>query len=181
MAHIRKPHLAIVAFAALSLLLAACAPKSDYQVVRQGGWKGGVPKPTGEVLLTVVTPDGEYPLDKDALEKLRWVRIKTIHHSAENGPPAVFEGVWLSDLLAGVGTPDPKRLRFEASDDYVISVEWEKIKRFQPMIALTQDGKPLPPVYAPLRIVFPYDRLKPDPTEYNAYWVWKLTRIVVYP
>jgi len=151
-------------------------------VIREGGWNGAVPPPSGPVLLTVVTPDGVYPLDRAALEKLRWVERITIYHPEEkSGVVGVFEGVLLSDLLRELGYPKPSRLRFEALDGYQISVDWKKIARFDPLLALDQDGRPLSESYGPVRIVFPYKRLKPDPVAYNAYWVWQLARVVVSP
>ncbi len=172
-------------FRALSLLLllvlAGCS-RVDYRVVREGGWNGAVPAPRGPVILTVVTPEGSYRLDRAALEKLTWVERKTLFHPEEKlGTVGVFQGVLLADLLRELGYPDPGRVRFEALDGYRITVDWERIAPFHPMLALDQDRRPLPERYGPVRVIFPYKRLKPDPVAYNAYWVWQLTRLVVSP
>jgi len=165
----------------LLVVLAGCS-RTDYRVIREGGWNGQVPAPKGPVILTVVTPEARYPLDREALEKLRWIERKTIYHPEEKqGIVGVFEGVLLADLLREVGYPDPERVRFEALDGYQIAVEWEKIAPFDPMLALERNGKPLSDRYGPVRVIFPYKRLKPDPVAYNAYWVWQLTRLVVSP
>jgi len=132
--------------------------------------------------LTVITPEGRYPLDRAALERLRWIERRTIFHPEEKkGTVGVFEGVLLADLLREVGYPDPERVRFEALDGYQISVLWRRIAPFDPMLALKRDGKPLSERYGPIRVIFPYKRLKPDPVAYNAYWVWQLSRLVVSP
>jgi len=166
----------------LTLVLLAGCSRADYRVLRKGGWGGQVPAPRGPVVLTVVTPKGRYPLDRAALEALTWVERKTVYHpEEESGRVGVFEGVLLADLLRELGYPNPKKIRLEALDGYRITVRWQKIAPFHPMLALKQDGKPLSERYGPVRVIFPYDRLKPDPVAYNAYWVWQLSRLVVSP
>lgn len=165
----------------LALLLGSCT-RSDYRVLHRGGWDGHVPEPEGPVLLVVATPKGEYPLDEAALRRLTWVELKTVFHPEEKkGTVGVFQGVWLGQLFAELGYPDPARVRFLALDGYRIAVEWRRIAPYKPMLALYRDGRPLPERYGPVRVIFPYKRLKPDPVAYNAYWVWKLHRIVLYP
>ena len=165
----------------LTLLLGACS-RSDYRVLHRGSWNGQVPEPKGPVLLVVEAPKGAFPLDEAALRRLTWVELKTVFHPEEKkGTVGVFQGVLLGQLLAELGYPNPKRLRFYALDGYEIAVAWPKIAPFDPMLALLRDGRPLPKRYGPVRIVFPYRRLKPDPVAYNAYWVWQLHRIVLYP
>jgi len=169
------------------LILAALAAgtawaRGDYQVISRGSWNGEIPSPQGPVVFTLVTPRGEYPLDEAALRRLTWVRLKTRYHPDERKDiEAVFEGVLLAQLLEEAGYPNPRRIRFEALDGYQISVEWSLISRFEPMIALYRDGRPLDSFFGPARVVFPYHRLRPDPVAYNSYWVWKLKRIVVLP
>jgi len=151
-------------------------------VLYEGSWQGRVPAPRGPVVLTVVTSEGTYPLDEAALKELTWVERKTVYHPEEkSGKVGVFEGVLLSTLLKELGEREPLRLRFEALDGYVIGVEWATIAPFDPLLALVQDGKPIPKEYGPVRIIFPYHRLKPDPVAYNAYWVWQLSRVIVEP
>ncbi len=164
----------------LGFLLAACRGGADYRVVHTGSWEGRVPAPTGKVVVTVVTPRGEYPLDEAALRQLTWVRLTTKYHPDEKkNKVATFEGVRFADLFKELGVPNPARVRFEAWDDYRIIADWRKIGAFDPMLALYMNGKPLPRIFAPAWVVFPYHRLKPDPVAYNSYWVWKLKRIVV--
>jgi hypothetical protein len=166
----------------LLALLAACGSGSDYRVLHRGSWNGRVPAPQGPVVVTFVTPKGTYPLDEAALRRLTWVRLKTKYHPDEKkNKVATFEGVRFADLLNELGYPHPRRLRFEAWDGYKIAADWEKIGAFDPMLALSMNGKPLPDLFAPAWVVFPYRRLKPDPVAYNSYWVWKLKRIVVEP
>lgn len=168
----------LAAWLLLLLLLAGCQSGPGYKVLHRGGWPAGPPPPRGEVILTVVTPEKTVPLDRAALESLTWVELVTKSHPKEKFPPGRFEGVRLKDLFAALKVR-PVKLRFVALDGYSVQVEWEKIAPFDPMLALVEDGRPLEPIFAPIRIVFPYDRLQPDPLAYNRYWVWKLTRIYI--
>lgn len=166
----------------LGLVLAACGGQPDYRVVHTGSWNGRVPPPRGPVVVTVVTPKGRYPLDEAALRRLTWVRLTTKYHPDERkNKVATFEGVRFSDLFRELGVPRPRRVRFEARDGYRIAADWRRIGAFDPMLALRMNGRPLPPLFAPAWVVFPYRRLKPDPVAYNSYWVWKLKTIVVEP
>ncbi len=165
----------------LVFLLGGCN-RSDYRVLHQGSWGGRVPRPEGPVLLVVRTPKGEYPLDERALRRLTWVELTTVFHPEEKkGTVGVFQGVLLEDLLAEFGYPNPDRIRFMALDGYEIAVRWRRIAPYRPMLALYRDGRPLPERYGPVRVIFPYHRLRPDPVAYNSYWVWKLHRLEILP
>ncbi len=162
----------------LLFLLAGCRGGPTYRVLHEGGWPEGPPPPRGEVILTVVTPEKTVRLDRAALEALTWVELVTKSHPKEKLPPGRFEGVRLKDLFAALKV-EPVQLRFVALDGYSIQVDWSKIGPFDPMLALKENGRPLEPIFAPIRVVFPYDRLKPDPLAYNRYWVWKLSAIYI--
>lgn len=166
----------------LALLLGGCKGGASYTVVRNGGWDGPPPAPRGEVLLTLITPDGRsYDLDRAGIEQLTWVRRTTRHHPHETDPPSTFEGVLLEQIVRELNL-DPKGLvvRFVALDDYRIDRPWAELAPLEPILALVQDGRPLTlENYGPLRVIFPYDRLKPDPTRYNALWVWQV-RVVEF-
>ncbi len=162
----------------LLFALGGCGDRSpSYTVVRQGGWSGRVPEPEGEVLITAILPDGRsHDLDRLGLEKLTWVRRETRYHPREQDPPAVFEGVLLADLIRELGVSEKGlRVRFTALDDYQLERPWSELKPLEPILALKQDGRWLTlENYGPVRVILPYDRLRPDPTEYNALWVWQL-------
>ncbi len=162
----------------LILLLAACGGKKPtYKVVRQGGWHGTPPAPVGEVLLTVSTPDGRsYDLDRKALEQLTWVERTTRYHPKEKDPPARFEGVLLKQIIEELRVPTANlRVKFIALDDYELERPWSQLAPLEPILALVQDGRQLNiDDYGPVRVILPYDRLRPDPTKYNGLWVWQL-------
>ncbi|WP_457637050.1 molybdopterin-dependent oxidoreductase [Oceanithermus sp.] len=156
---------------------AGCNPKKPtYTVIRKGGWSQP-PPPVGKVLLTVILPDGRsYDLDRQGLQKLTWVRRVTRYHPREKDPPAAFEGVLLSDLIKAFGVREEGLyIRFTALDDYQLKRSWAELEPLEPILALKQNGKWLTiDDYGPVRVILPYDRLRPDPTEYNALWVWQL-------
>ncbi|HGY08587.1 MAG TPA: hypothetical protein ENK37_00815 [Oceanithermus profundus] len=157
--------------------LAGCRESPSYAVVREGGWAGAPPAPTGEVLLTLIDPDGRgYDLDRAGLERLTWVRRTTRHHPHESEPPATFEGVLLEQIVDELDLAEEGLVvRFIALDDYRLDRPWADLKPLEPVLALVQDGQPLTVEhYGPVRVILPYDRLKPDPTRYNALWVWQV-------
>ncbi len=172
--------LSVVLILLLAALSACKGGEPSYTVLRKGGWRGRPPEPRGEVILTLITPDGKsYDLDRAGLARLTWVRRVTRYHPEEKGPPASFEGVLLSQIISELGIAEKGlRVRFSALDDYQLERPWSQLKPYEPILALRQDGKPLTmDNYGPLRVILPYERLKPDPTEYNALWVWQLRRI----
>lgn len=159
------------------LLLGGCKKSASYSVVRAGGWDGAPPAPRDQVVLTLITPDGHrYDLDRAGLERLTWVRRTTHYHPHETEPPSTFEGVLLEQIVRELGlTEKGLVVRFKALDDYQIERPWAQLAPLEPILALVQDGRPLTmESYGPVRIIFPYDRLKPDPIRYNALWVWQL-------
>ena len=160
------------------LLLAGCSDQGPtYTVVHHGGWQGGPPKPEAAVVLTVILPDGRsYDLDRVALQRLTWVKRTTKYHPKKNEPQAVFEGVLLADLIKEMGVVETGlRVRFTALDDYQIEHAWKELEPLEPILALKQNGNWLTvDDYGPIRITLPYDHLRPDPTKYNALWVWQL-------
>lgn len=162
----------------LVLVFSGCGNRGPtYTVVRQGSWSGRPPRPVAEVVLTVIHPDGRsYDLDRRALERLTWVRRVTRYHPREKAPPATFEGVLLADLIKETGvSAQGLKIRFTALDDYQLERSWEELQPLEPILALKQDGNWLTlDGYGPLRVILPYDRLRPDPTQYNALWVWQL-------
>ncbi len=161
----------------VAALLAGCRERASYSVIREGGWGGTPPAPAAAVLLTLIAPGGQsYDLDRAGIERLTWVRRITRHHPRENDPPAVFEGVLLSQLVRELGIDtDGLLVRFTALDDYRIDRPWAELAPLEPVLALVQDGSPLTVKnYGPVRVVLPYERLRPDPTRYNALWVWQV-------
>jgi len=164
--------------AALLIGITGCKGREPtYTVIREGGWRQGPPAPAGEVLLTVILPDGRsYDLDRQALTQLTWVRRETRYFPQEEGRPASFEGVLLADLIAELGVGgEGLRVRFTALDDYQIERPWRELEPLEPILALKQDGRWLTiDDYGPVRVILPYDRLQPEPTRYNALWVWQL-------
>lgn len=167
----------------LAIILGGCADnKPTYSVVRQGGWQGNPPRPVDQVILTVILPDGRsYDFDRQGLEKLTWVKRRTRYHPHEKNPPSTFEGVLLADLIKELKIPAAElKIRFTALDDYQLERSWRELRPLEPILAFKQDGRWLTlDNYGPVRVILPYDRLRPDPTQYNALWVWQL-RIIEF-
>jgi hypothetical protein len=169
--------LSAVLILSLLFLVACRGQEPSYKVIRKGSWHGKPPAPVGEVLLTVITPSGQsYDLDRKAIEQLTWVERTTRYHPRESDPPARFEGVLLKQIIDELHVPTAGlHVKLAALDDYQLERPWSDYAPLEPMLALVQDGKPLTlDTYGPVRIILPYDRLKPDPTKYNALWVWQL-------
>ena len=113
---------------------------------------------------------GDRPEVKVTAEDL----AKMQRHSAtveEHGKPVKYEGVWLHDVLAGLGVPFGEALRGKALSSYMLGTARdgyavvytlsEMDTAFGPgdlMLADKADGKPLSDNQGPLRIVAPHDK-----------------------
>ena len=163
----------------VALAVAACggkeeaAPKaaapsaSTPQVVDDGSLAAGekISAPEGEVVLTVSGDIGtankgkELELDLASLEQMRRVRMEAAEPFLKRR--VMFEGVLLSDLLAGAGVPESaSQVSLTALDDYKVDFK-------------VADGKHMPvDKSGPIRIVFPdSSSLGRNPD----LWIWSVT------
>jgi hypothetical protein len=141
-------------------------------------------RPSGPVLLTVTGaiartngPAGA-DFDQAMLEALGVEHLTTTTNWTDG--KAVFDGVPLSKILQAVGASGTTVVAI-ALDEYSIEIPVEHFARYNVLLAMRMNGRPLPPNdKGPLWIVYPRD----DHAElrnpaYNAYWVWQLRTLNV--
>lgn len=92
-----------------------------------------------------------------------------------------FSGPLLSALLKRVGATG-SMLSVCAVDDYCHDVPVADAEKYGVILALTADGKPLPPsTFGPAWLIYPRDKY-PDELNtatYDARFVWQVTRITI--
>ncbi|WP_341317673.1 molybdopterin-dependent oxidoreductase [Paraburkholderia sp. IMGN_8] len=92
-----------------------------------------------------------------------------------------FSGPLLSALLKRVGAAG-STLSVCAVDDYCHDVPVADAEKYGVILALTADGKPLPPsTFGPAWLIYPRDKYPGElnTATYDARFVWQVTRITV--
>lgn len=157
------------------LVAALCAPFAQAQ---------DLPKPTGEVILTVTgkisrtNAEGRADFDREMLAKLGLVEMKTSHSWADQA--TVFEGVPAARLLDAVGAKGD-RIKAVAINNYAIELEAAELRRYPVQLALKADGVELRRRdRGPIWIVYPRDafpELKDE--KHNFKWIWQLRTLEI--
>jgi hypothetical protein len=96
--------------------------------------------------------------------------------------PARFSGPRLTDVLASLGASGSK-VTLIAVDDYKVELQLADIQHYQPIIAVSMNGQPLPlRGRGPFWLMFPFDE---HPEIQNDTWyfraIWQIDRIRVDP
>lgn len=141
-------------------------------------------KPRGEVVLTVSGHISQRNTANAAEFDLDMLRALPVHQFATKNPwkdPVMtYAGPSLRSLLEAVGAQG-KSLRLVAMDKYEASVPMDDVARFNPVLALRVDGKPLTlRTLGPIQMMYPFDQYPEINIElYSGRAVWQLQRIVV--
>jgi hypothetical protein len=95
---------------------------------------------------------------------------------------ARFSGPRFTEVLAQLGATG-SRVSLIAIDDYKVDLSMADIERYQPILALSMNGEPLPPRgRGPFWLMFPFDdhpELQNDAWYFRA--IWQIDRIRVEP
>lgn len=138
--------------------------------------------PTGDVLLTVSgTPDGkETRFDLAMLEALPASEFTTKTIWTEG--PQRFEGVYLHDLLAGLGVSSGI-LTLTATNDYAITIPIAEIREGEALLAYRRNGAAMSlRDKGPLWLVYPFDASDDFRNEViYSRSIWQLDRLRVTP
>jgi hypothetical protein len=93
-----------------------------------------------------------------------------------------FSGPRFTEVLAQVGAKG-SHISVIAIDDYKVDLSMADIERYQPILALSMNGEPLPPRgRGPFWLMFPFDdhpELQNDAWYFRA--IWQIDRIRVEP
>ncbi len=142
-------------------------------------------KPSGPVILTVMgniessnQVGGKAELDRSMIEAIG-VSKKTTTTPWTEGTP-VFEGVFIKDLLAHLGA-EGSRLKITALNDYSASMPMSDLDKYDVILAMKQDGKPLRiRDKGPIFVVYPFDEFPELNSEIiHNRSVWQVTSITV--
>lgn len=120
--------------------------------------------------------DGEdLLLDLAALERLPQVEITVFEPFVE--VDTTFAGVLVEDLVDWASQGDAAVVDVRALDDYRITFTHEEVVRGQAILALREDGVPIPLSAAgPARVIFP-DRS--DVGDNRDLWIWSVASITL--
>lgn len=140
--------------------------------------------PQGRVILTVTgkisvtNANGAARFDRAMLRKVGWKSIETFtpYHEGKRR----FSGVPLAALLSYVGARGDT-LRAIALNDYTASLPAADASKFEVLLALTLDGKPMPVRNrGPIWIIYPSDRPTTKSTaRHKDKMVWQLKALDV--
>lgn len=143
-----------------------------------------LPKPTGDVVLTVsgaittTNADGSALFDRALLDSLPQHSFTTSTIWTEG--PNTYTGILLKDLLAAVGATGAT-VKATALNDYQISFPATEIAGDAPLVAYLTDGEPMSVRdKGPLWLIFPFDTNADYRTEETyARSIWQMDRIEV--
>lgn len=119
-----------------------------------------------------------FEYSESSLKALRQSQITT---STFWTPKAIFSGPRLAAILEDVGAVGSVLL-CEALDNYSVKIPWSDLAKFDPIVAHSKDGVPLPrDRFGPLWLIYPRDQHPKvlDGPLAGAKFIWQLTRISV--
>lgn len=92
----------------------------------------------------------------------------------------IYTGPYLADVLQAAQVKG-QWLRFDALDYYNVSLNYQSIKKFNPILALKQDGKLLTiRTKGPIWLILPVNQhTELNAAIYNDYMIWHLVKIAV--
>lgn len=147
-------------------------------------WAQALAKPKGPVVLTVSGRIAQHNTGGAAEFDLAMLNALPVHEFATKNPwkePVMtYTGPSLKTLLRAVGASG-RSLRLIALDKYEATVPMDDVERFNPMLALRVDGKPLTVrTLGPVQMMYPFDQYPEINVDlYSGRAVWQLRRIVV--
>jgi len=157
------------------LVLSLIMPESRAQVLA---------KPKGPVVLTVSGQISQHNLGNTAVFDAAMLQALPVQELITRTPweknVMTFSGPSLKALLHTVGSRG-KTIRLSALDNYEASVPMDDVTRFDPVLAIRVDGKPLTiRSRGPVRVMYPFDHFPEINIElYSGRAVWQLQHIVV--
>src|SRR3954453_6067587 len=158
----RFARIAPVAPMLLAALVSLCVPASAAEIAVSGG---AIAKPA--------------LIESEQLASLPAHEITTA--TSWTGS-ARFSGPRFTDVLTQLGAQGSK-VSLIAIDDYKVDLSMADIERYQPILALSINGEPLPPRgRGPFWLMFPFDN---HPELQNDAWyfraIWQIDRIRIEP
>ncbi len=143
-----------------------------------------LPPPQGKVLLTISgniansQKNGDARFDREQLAKLPSDTF--ILHTRWTNKAHTYDGPLLSAILDHVGSKGTT-IRLTALNDYSIVIEKSYIDKYQPILAILDDGKEMSiRDKGPLWLLLPQDKYPELKTEENTgNMIWQLSHIEI--
>lgn len=133
-------------------------------------------KVTGNVKATEAV-DGIAQFDLAMLQALPQHEIVTGNPWVDK--PHKYRGPKLADVLAAVGADDGNSITLTALNSYQIRINWDKVKRYEPILAWEDDGVVMKVRdKGPLWFMLPLDQ-HPElkRSEYTDMMIWQLSSV----
>jgi hypothetical protein len=145
---------------------------------------GSLPRPGGEVLLTVTgnirntNGEGVAEFDRAMLERLGTTTLQTSTKWTEGRP--FFEGVTARALLEAVGARG-RTIRAVALNDYVVEIPFSDFRDYPVILALQMDGKYMRVRdKGPIWIIYPHEQYEElQDIEVQDRWIWQLKHLEI--
>ncbi|MGH1432745.1 MAG: hypothetical protein ACRBB4_16735 [Neptuniibacter sp.] len=141
-------------------------------------------EPTGKVILTV-TGNIKHTLEGDTarfdLEQLKQLSSETFTLKTRwSDTTHAYHGPLLSAVLEHVGSKGD-RLFLTALNDYSIEIERSYVEKYQPILAWSEDGKPMSVRdKGPLWLLLPHDKYPELNAEvHTGRMIWQLSTIEI--
>lgn len=91
-----------------------------------------------------------------------------------------FSGPTINDVIEAVGILPGADIVATAADGYTVKISRKDIDRYHPILAITQEGKPISfEEKGPVRIVWPRSEFPEITIAKDGYWIWYLEKIGV--
>lgn len=132
--------------------------------------------PTGPVILTVTTADGEsWTFDRAMIEALGWETITTVTPFTEGQQE--FAGIPMAALAEAVGASGDV-VEAVAINDYVAELPASHMTEHEVFLALDHDGAPMRVRdRGPIWIIYPSETIEAAANRFDRFMVWQVREL----
>lgn len=163
-----------LAFLLVCVTAAGCAaaPATSDRAPLPDVFGDGVPAPTQDVVLTVVTDDGDSDWDLPTLGLLAQQDLTIIEPFVDE--EHTYTGPLWADVLraSGVDLDEGREVQLVALDDYVAEIPTDVDTLDGVVLASREDGEEIPVAAGgPIRLIWPPEN---PGAENNNNWIWSI-------
>lgn len=135
----------------------------------------------GSVALKLAHPAGGVDaVNHDAQTLAKLGRVQLTVRVPWSSVDHVYEGVPLKRLVSAV-KGEGRPIRLKALNDYQATIPWDDLERYDPILAWSEDGQPIPVrAKGPLLVIYPFNTY-PELRRslYTDRSVWHVSEIIV--
>jgi hypothetical protein len=150
----------------------AASPATSGPTPLPDAFSDGVPAPTEQVVLTVVTEDGDTDWDLSTLGLLAQQDLTIVEPFVDE--EHTYTGPLWADVLraSGVDLDGGREARLVALDDYVAEIPTDVESLDGVLLASREDGEEIPiAAGGPIRLIWPPEN---PGAENNNNWIWSI-------